>query len=112
MISFAHQALTHLASAQAASDSIRAYITPAMLTISGLATLVCTFFIVVGGIRYMTSSGNPEKLFQAKTVLKNALIGLVIVLAAASLTGILHSAYSSSNSTANSKMPYIHLLKA
>ena len=111
MISFAHQALTHLASAQAASDSIRAYITPAMLTISGLATLVCTFFIVVGGIRYMTSSGNPEKLFQAKTVLKNALIGLVIVLAAASLTGILHSAYSSSNNTANSKMPEIQVIE-
>lgn len=111
MLSFAHQALTHFASAQAASDTMRAYITPAMVTICSLATLVCAFFIVIGGIRYITSSGNPEKLFQAKLVLKNALIGLVLVLAAATLTSILHHAYSSSNGVSNKNMPEIQVIE-
>lgn len=111
MLSFAHQALTHIASAQAASDTMRAYITSAMATICSLATLVCAFFIVIGGIRYMTSSGNPEKLFQAKLFLKNALIGLILVLAAATLTSILHHAYSSSSGASNKKMPEIQVIE-
>jgi hypothetical protein len=35
----------------------------------------------------MGSRGNPEKLEHAKKVLKNALIGLVIVIAAGTISG-------------------------
>lgn len=93
MIHVAHQALNNLASAQAATEVMRAYIVPTMVTLISLATLFCTLFIVIGGFRYMTGSGNPEQLYQAKRVIKNAVVGLLLVIASATLTGILHNAY-------------------
>jgi len=48
---------------------------------------------MIGGYQYITSSGNPENLIRAKRIIKNALIGLVIVLAAALLSNFLKSAY-------------------
>ena len=111
MLSYAHQALTHLASAQTASDAMRSYVTPAMVTLVSIATLVCTFFLVVGGIRYMTSSGNPEQLFQAKKILKNAVIGLVLVVSASALTGILSHAYSSSSTSSKDGVPNMQIME-
>lgn len=111
MLSHAFQALTHLASAQTASDAMQAYVTPTMVTLISLATLACTAFIIVGGVRYMTASGNPEQLFQAKRLIKNALIGLVLVISASVLTGILHSAYSENNSTHNETTPDLSIIE-
>lgn len=97
--------LSLLANASFASEAMRDYITPVIATLCGLAGLACTFFLVNGGIRYMTSSGNPEKLEQAKKILKNALIGLVLVLGAATLTAILSHAYSTSGATPTEQFP-------
>jgi len=97
--------LSLLANASFASDAMRDYVTPIITTLCGLAGLACTFFLVNGGIQYMTSSGNPEKLEHAKKIIKNALIGLVLVLAAATLTAILSHAYSSSGATPTEKFP-------
>jgi hypothetical protein len=71
-------------------------VTPIVEVLGGLATLVATFFLVNGGIHYMTSSGNPEKLEHAKKVIRNALVGLVLVIGAGVLVGILTHAYNSS----------------
>jgi hypothetical protein len=111
MQSFALQALTHLASAQGAADTMRSYVTPVMVTLVSIATLASTFFLVVGGIRYMTSSGNPEQLFQAKKILKNALIGLVLVISASALTGILSRAYSNPTSTTSKGIPNMQIME-
>lgn len=111
MQAFTHQALTHLASAQTASDVMRSYVNPTMATLCGLASLFAVFFIVIGGIRYITSSGNPEKLYQAKRILQNALIGLVIVISAATLTGILNHAYSGSRGGSNTSLPPVEILE-
>lgn len=97
--------LSLLANASFASDAMRDYVTPVVATLCGLAGLACTFFLVNGGIQYMTSSGNPEKLEHAKKIIKNALIGLVLVLAAATLTAILSNAYSGSGATPTEKFP-------
>jgi hypothetical protein len=59
----------------------------------------------------MTSSGNPERLDHAKTIIKNALIGLVIVIASGTLTSILSSTYTSSDSTATLQTPIITEIK-
>lgn len=107
----AFQALTHLASAQTASDAMRAYVTPTMVTLISLATLACTAFIVVGGIRYMTASGNPEQLFQAKRLIKNALIGLVLVISASVLTGILHNAYNENTNANKNVAPDLSIIE-
>ena len=88
--------LTLLANASAASEAMRSFLNPVIATLGVIATLVATFFLVTGGIEYMTSKGNPDKLEHAKRTLKNALIGLVLVIAAVTLTAILSHAYGSS----------------
>ncbi|MDO8657587.1 MAG: pilin [Candidatus Levybacteria bacterium] len=47
-----------------------------------IAGLVATGFMVVGGFRYMTSSGNPEALDGAKKTVLYSAIGLAIVIGA------------------------------
>lgn len=78
----------------AINPDIQAFLGPIMASLIGLAGLVSAFFIVIGGVQYTTSSGKPEKLEHAKKILRNALIGLTLVIAAGTLTSILNSAYS------------------
>lgn len=56
--------------------------------IAGLAGLIATGFFVVGGFTYITSSGNPEKLDQAKRTLFYSATGLAIVIAAFVISNI------------------------
>lgn len=44
--------------------------------------IICVVFIIVGGIRYATSGGDPEKVKSAKNTILYALIGLVIAILA------------------------------
>lgn len=103
--------LNYLAEASAASNVMRGYLTPAIATICVLAGLASVFFIVMGGMRYMTSAGQPDKLDQAKRILKNALVGLVLVLAAASLTAILSHAYGSPAAQTVQNLPSLHAIE-
>lgn len=57
-------------------------------SIAGLAGLVATGFLVVGGFTYVTSSGNPEQLDKAKRTITWSLIGLAIVIAAFVISNI------------------------
>ena len=98
------------ADVSAASSAMTSVVKPLMLTLSGLATLFCTFFLVQAGIAYMTSSGHPDKLAHAKIVIRNALIGLVLVLAATSITGILTQAYTAGGQVATSPLPAINAI--
>lgn len=82
-------------------------IKPLLLTLSGISVLICTFFLIQGGIGYMTSSGNPEQLAHAKRILRNALIGLVLVLAAGALTSILSHAYASPETARVNRLPVL-----
>ncbi len=93
------------ADATAASNAMRSFLNPAIATLCIIATLVSTFFLVTGGIEYMASKGKPENLEHAKRIIKNALIGLVLVIAAATLTAILSHAYSSSVGTVTDRLP-------
>lgn len=97
--------LTLFANASAASEAMRSFLSPVIVTLCAIATLACTFFLITGGIEYMTSKGKPENLEHAKRTLKNALIGLVLVIAAATLTAILSHAYGSSAETIADKLP-------
>ena len=67
-----------LADASAASSVMKAFVTPVIGTLIALASLAVVFFLVNGGIQYMTSSGDPEKLEHAKRIVRNALIGLAM----------------------------------
>lgn len=96
----------------AANSVIQSYVAPLMLTLGGLATLACTFFLVISGIQYTTSKGSPDKLEHAKRVMRNALVGLVIVLAAGTLTTILSNAYGSTNPTGIQNFPTLNTIDA
>ena len=58
-----------------------------------LATLFSTIFLIKGGYTYMTSSGNPQALENAKKTIRNALIGLAIVIGASTISSILTHAF-------------------
>ncbi len=53
-----------------------------------IAGLVATGFLVYGGFRYITSSGNPESLDGAKKTVMYSAIGLAIVIGAYVLSNI------------------------
>ncbi len=66
------------------------------------ASLGAVFFLVRGGYLYMTSSGKPDSLEQAKLTIRNALIGLVIVISATVFSSILSNAFNTPNANTSS----------
>lgn len=46
----------------------------------GLAGLVAVLFLLIGGFRYITSAGNEEVAEQAKKIIINAIIGIVVII--------------------------------
>jgi len=93
------------ASATAVQNVMQSYVSPIVATIVSLASLASVFFLIVGGFQYMTSSGDPEKLGRAKSIIKNALIGLALVIAAAAITAILNNAYSGASGPVGEQLP-------
>ena len=80
-------------------------ITGAIQWVVGIAGIVCAIFVVYGGISYITSSGNPDKLKKAKSAILYALIGLAIVALAEVITAfvsnIIRDAGNSNTSITN-----------
>jgi len=54
-----------------------------------VAAIVSVIFLVIGGIKYITSEGNKDKTLAATTTLKNALIALVGIFILGSLLTVL-----------------------
>lgn len=94
-----------MADSTGAINAMREYVVPTVHTLSILAGVASAFFLANGGYMYMTSAGKPESLEHAKRVIKNALLGLVIVLAATTLTAILAHAYGNSAVTGSATLP-------
>lgn len=110
--SILYASMTFFADASGAVTAMRDYVWPTMKVLSSLATIASVFFIVNAGYLYMTSSGKPEKLEHAKHVLKNALLGLVIIIAAVTLTSILTNAYGTPQGTGNAALPTLEAIPA
>lgn len=55
-------------------------------TVLALLGVILVVLIIYGGFLWMTAGGNEEQIKKAKKFLSNAIIGLVIVLAAYSIT--------------------------
>ena len=47
-----------------------------------LMVITATVVIIVAGIMYIVSTGNPSMITLAKTAMKNALVGIIIILTA------------------------------
>lgn len=96
--------VTYMA-ASSAADVMRSFVSPVIDTLCAVGSLACVFFLVNGGISYVTSTGKPEDLDHAKRVIRNALIGLVLVFAAGALTQILTHAYGGSSAAMHASTP-------
>lgn len=53
------------------------------------AGLIAVFMIIFGGIRYITSQGEPEKIQAAKKTLMYAIGGLILAILASTLVGFI-----------------------
>ena len=67
------------------SGDIRVIIGRIIQVALGLVGVVLLVFIIYAGFLWMTAGGNEEQIANAKKVLKNAVIGLIIVLCAFSI---------------------------
>ena len=62
-----------------ALDQVIAWFYYFILWISGFATFV---MLVIGGVKWLTSAGNPGQITDAKDQIKSAILGFLLVLAA------------------------------
>lgn len=60
-----------------------------------IASVAAVFFLIRGGYIYITSTGNPTALQEAKNTIKKAIVGLVIILGASLFTSILSHSFNS-----------------
>ncbi len=69
-------------------SKVQNFITNIIQMLVILAGSLASAFFVWGGVRYITSSGNPEALESAKNTIKYSAIGLTVALAAFVITNI------------------------
>ncbi len=65
-----------------AATDIRQIIATIIKVALGLLGIILLGLVLYGGYLYMTAGGNDEQVAQAKTILRNAVIGLIIILSA------------------------------
>ena len=70
--------------------------------LTAIATTAVVFFLIKGGYSYITSTGKPQSLENAKNTIRSALIGLVIVLAARVIMSGFQNAWTTSSSATSS----------
>lgn len=67
-------------------EDIRIVATKIIQWALGFLALIFLVLIIFAGFKWMTSGGNEEEVKKAQALMKNAVIGLIIILAAWSLT--------------------------
>lgn len=82
-------------------SEITSYTNSTLSLITAIASAAALFFLVKGGYLYMSSSGNPNALEGAKRTIKNALTGLVIVLAAGFIVSLFNNSLGSASNNTN-----------
>ncbi len=59
--------------------------------VAGIAATVAVLMVVIGGIQYMVSGGNEEKVATARKTIQWSLIGLIVIVASRSLLEVLYA---------------------
>lgn len=62
----------------ASGDELKNGIVQAINVVVGFLALVCVIVIIIGGVNYMTSTGDAGKVKKAKDTILYGLIGLII----------------------------------
>lgn len=83
--------IPHVAFA-ASNEEVSNFSHDALTTLIILASTAVVFFLIRGGYLYITSTGNPAALDEAKRTIRNSLIGLVMVIGAAVISSMLQNA--------------------
>ncbi len=73
----------------------------------GVGVGLTIIFLVIGGIKYITSQGDPKAADAARGALTNAVIGFVIVLAALAIKFLIHNVLGSNNADVANVTPTI-----
>lgn len=94
-----------------ALKTVRDFVTPAMHILTAVASLICVLFIVYAGYQYMMSRGKPDQLEHAKELVKKAILGLVLVLAATTLVAVLTQAYGSPQAAEHATLPHLETVQ-
>lgn len=81
---------TPVFAASADVTKVQTFIVSVISVLVTLAGFVAAAFIVVGGIGYITSTGNPEKLETSKKTIVYSALGLVIVIGAFVLSNVVN----------------------
>lgn len=58
------------------------FITNIINTVTGLIAIILIAMLVYGGVTYMTSAGNEQRIDSAKKVITYAIVGVIVVAAA------------------------------
>ncbi len=75
--------------------------------IYGIIGVITVVFIVIGGVKYMTSQGDPGKLQHAKNTIMFSVVGLVIVLSAFAITGFALTAFGANEGGGGGGAPVV-----
>ena len=70
-------------------DQVSNFIKSLIQVVASLAGLIATGFFVLGGLSYITSTGNPVALEKAKRTLIFASLGLAITIGSFALAGVI-----------------------
>jgi phosphotransferase system glucose/maltose/N-acetylglucosamine-specific IIC component len=60
-----------------------------------IGAIVAIIMVIYGGIEFITSQGNPDKAASARTIILNAIIGLVIAVTAATIITFIAGRFTS-----------------
>ena len=71
---------------------VTSFTSDALQIITIISAAAAVFFLIRGGYTYITSTGKPEALEDAKKTIRNTVIGLVLVLASSSIVSLLQGA--------------------
>lgn len=86
----------------AQNDDVSSFTNQTLSSLFVIATLASVFFLIRGGYLYMMSSGNPDSLDEAKKTIRNALIGLILVIGAGTISSIFQNAFNNPYVTSTS----------
>ena len=76
----------------------------------GVGVALTIVFLVIGGIKYITSQGDPKAADSARGALTNAVIGFVIVLAALAIRFLIQNVLGGNNADVQNVTPNITFL--
>jgi len=85
--------------AASTSPEIIDYTKETLNIITLISTAAAAFFLVKGGYLYITSTGRPDALQAAKKTIRNALVGLVLVLSANVIISVFQGAFNPTSSS-------------